>query len=90
MGSLEHMSILGSMSFGASGHLGQIGTWGEMATRKNEHQSKWAFGANRYMGQMGIECMWGLRQMDIWMNEHFGVKRHFGTNEHWGKWAFGA
>ena len=42
------------------------------------------------MGQMGIEGMWGLGQMDIWMNGHFGVKGHFGTNEHWGKWAFGA
>ena len=84
------MGFLGPMSFGASRHLGQMGTWGEMATRKNEHQTKWAFGANRYMGQMGIEGMWGLGQMDIWMNEHFEVKGHFGTNEHWGKWAFGA
>ena len=46
--------------------------------------------ANRYMGQMDIGGMWGLGQMDIWMNEHFGAKGHFGTNEHWGKWAFGA
>ena len=73
-----------------------MGSWGEMATRKNEHQSKWAFGANglfganRYMVQMSIESMWGLGQINIWINGHFGVKGHFGTNEHWGKWAFGA
>ena len=29
------------------------------------------FGANRYMGQMGIKGMWGLGQMDICENGHF-------------------
>ena len=51
-----------------------------MSTRANEPLSG-------HFGQMGVENMWGLGQMDIWMNGHFGVKGHFGTNEHWGKWA---
>ena len=72
------------MSIGASGHWGQMGTlgqvgigdWGEMATRKNEHQSKLAF-----MRQMGpVEQMDTLGPMDICIHEANG---HFGTNGHW-------
>ena len=85
MGIWGQMGTLGPMSFGASGHLEQMGTWGEMATRKNEHHSKWAFGANRYMGPMGIEGMWELGQMDIWGKGHFGAKGRSGTNKHWDK-----
>ena len=55
-----------------------MGTWGEVTTRKNEHQSNWAFGANRYMGQM-----------DIWGKGHLRAKGRFGTNEHGDKWTFG-
>ena len=58
------------MGIGTNGHL--IGA--------NEH-----FEANGYMGQMGIEGMWVLGQMDIWRKGHFGAKKRFGTNEHWDK-----
>ena len=34
--------------------------------------------------------MWGLGQMSIWGNGHFGANGHFGIDEHWGKWALGA
>ena len=32
---------------------------------------------------LGLMSMWGLGQMSVWEN------RHFGTDEHWGKWALG-
>ena len=32
---------------------------------------------------LGLMGMWGLEQMSVWEN------RHFGTDEHWGKWALG-
>ena len=60
-----------------------------MGIKKNEHLTTWAigtnghFGANRYLGPMGIGGMWKLRQMD--RNEHYGANGHFGTDGHWGK-----
>ena len=65
------MSTLGPMDIGASGH------WGKMATRKKEHQSKWAF-----MRQMGtVEQMGTLGPMDI------GASGHWGQVGIRGKWA---
>ena len=49
-----------------------------MSTRANRH-----FGVIGYLGQMGVEDMWGLGQMDIWGN------RYFETDEHWSKGALG-
>ena len=57
------------MGIGTNGHLEQMST----------------FGANGYMGQMGIEGKWVLGQMNIWRKGHFGAKGRFGTNEHWDK-----
>ena len=57
-----------------------------MGTRKNEHQEKWAFGANvhfgvnGYLGQMDIGGMGGRVQIDIWENGHFKANEHFGTD----------
>ena len=31
--------------------------------------------------------MWGLEQMSIWGNGHFGANGYFGTDEHWGRWV---
>ena len=55
-----------------------------MGIGANEH-----FGANGYMGQMGIEGKWVLGQMGIWGKGHFREKGRSGTNEHWDKQTFG-
>ena len=47
MGTLEQMSTLGPMSFGPSGHWGQMRTWGKWAPGKMNTR------ANRLLGQMG-------------------------------------
>ena len=72
MGTLEQMGTLGPIGIGASGHWGQMhGHFGKLGTRKNEHQGKWAIGANRHFGANG----------------HFGTDGHrgkwaFGENSH--------
>ena len=48
MSTLDQMGTLGTLSIGAGGH------WGEMGTRKNEHQSKLTFEANGHLGSMDI------------------------------------
>ena len=32
---------------------------------------------------LGLMGMWGLEQISVWENRHFGI------DEHWGKWALG-
>ena len=93
---LEQMGILGPMYIGASGLSGEIGT------RKNEHQSKWALGnwgrLNEQFGQMGVWDKWACGNWDKWMfgemgtlgQNPFGTNGHFRTDELWGKWAWGA
>ena len=55
----------------ANGHWGHIGIWDNWALRACGDWDKWAFGANEhfgangYMGQMGIEGKWVLGQMGI-------------------------
>ena len=90
MGTLGQMGTLGPMSFGPSGHWGQMRTWGKRAPEKMSTRANRQLGQmgtlekKGYLGQMGVGSMWKLGQMDNWMNGHFG------TNEHWGKWAFAA
>ena len=69
MSTLDQMDTLGTLSIGAGGH------WGEMGTRKNEHQGKLTFEANGHLGLM-----------DIGANGHWG---EMGTrkNEHHSKWS---
>ena len=68
--------------------MGIGGKWppGKMSTKANGHWEIGAnehFGANGYMGQMGIEGKWVLGQMGIWGKGQFGAKGRSGTNEHW-------
>ena len=74
--------------------MGIVGKWppGKMSTKANGHCEIGAnehFGANGYMGQMGIEGKWVLGQMGIWGKGQFGAKGRSGTNEHWDTWTFG-
>ena len=69
------MGTLGPMDIGVSEH------WGEMGTRKIEHQSKWAFGANGHFGangRFGTDRHWGK-----WAPEKMSTKAN-------GYWAIGA
>ena len=85
MGTVKQMGTLGPMDIGASG------PWGEMGTRKNEHQSKWTLDnwENEQFVQMGVWDKWAFGEM--------GILGQIGTwgmatrkNEHQSKWAFGA
>ena len=60
MGILGQMGTLEPMSFEASEHLGQMGTWGEIATRKMSTS------ANGHLGQIGIWDKWALRACGDW------------------------
>ena len=67
------MGTLGPiMNIGASEH------WGEMGTRKNEHQGKSAIGAKGHFGANGY----------FGTDGHWS-KRALGENEHQSKWALG-
>ena len=44
MSTLDQMGTLGTLSIGAA--ISTCGHWGEMGTRKNEHQGKLTFEAN--------------------------------------------
>ena len=70
------MGIFGNRQFGANGHFGIDELWGKGVLLANEQ-----FGANRYLGYGGIG---GLRQIDIWENEHFGP---MGVGARGDKWA---
>ena len=79
------MGNYGKWALGAYRYMGQLalrvcGGWDKWAIGANEH-----FGANGYMGQMGIEGKWVLGQMGIRGKGHFGAKERSGTNEHWNK-----
>ena len=74
------MSTLGPMDIGASGH------WGEMGTRKNEHQGKWALGtigANEQFGKMGVWNKWAFGKMGIWGQMGTLGSMSFGASGHW-------
>ena len=54
-----------------------------MGTRKNEHQSKWAF--MRQMGTVEQTDTLGPKDIGIYeANGHCGANGHFGTDGHWG------
>ena len=74
------------------------GHWGEMATGKNEYQSKWALGQMSTLGPMGIWDKWALRASGYWDKWAFGGKgslgqrgvlgpMSIGTHRHLGKRA---
>ena len=83
--------------------MGIGGKWppGKMSTKANGHWEIGAnehFGANGYMGQMGIEGKWVLGQMGIWGKGSLwqrsvlgpmsiGTHRHLGKRAVWSKWA---
>ena len=72
MGTLGQMGTLGSMSFGPSRHWGQMCTWGKWAPGKMSTRVNRQLGHNGhfekkgYLGQIGVESLWGLGQMSIW------------------------
>ena len=61
MGILRQMGTLGPMSFGASGHWGQMRTWGKWAPGKMRFRANRQFGQIGTLGQMlGIWDKWAL------------------------------
>ena len=77
------MGTLGPMSFGPSGHWGQMRTWGKWAPGKINTR------ANRQLGQMGtLDQMGILGPMDIGAS---GFSGKMGTrkNKLQSKWALG-
>ena len=87
---MAQVEICGKGHFGTDIGIGANGHWKQWALGENKHQGKIRtnghFGANEYFWNEW--ACWGLEQMEIWENVHFGEigtlgSMGIGANGHW-------